>query len=84
MCTMDAFTLPHISNILNRIGSTNPAWFGVMDFTQGFYQALLEDASRRLTAFWTHLGIFEWTRVPMGIKGAPTYFQRVMATQVLD
>ena len=46
MCTMDSFTLPHISNILNRIGSTNPALFGVMNFTQGFYQALLEDASR--------------------------------------
>ena len=54
MCTMDSFTLPHISNILNRIGSTKPMLFGVMDFTQGFYQALLENASRRLTAFWTH------------------------------
>jgi hypothetical protein len=58
--------------------------FGVMDFTQGFYQAMLEETSRNLTAFWTHMGIFEWNRVPMGIKGAPTYFQRVMATQVLD
>ena len=29
------------------------------------------------------MGIFEWLRVPMGIKGAPSYFQGIMATVVL-
>jgi hypothetical protein len=29
------------------------------------------------------MGVFEWNRVPMGLKGAPAYFQQVMATIVL-
>jgi len=29
------------------------------------------------------MGIFEWTRVPMGLKGAPSYFQHQIASTVL-
>ncbi|NBR24926.1 MAG: RNA-directed DNA polymerase [Micrococcales bacterium] len=36
-----------------------------------------------LTAFITHGGLYEWIRVPMGIKGAPSYFQNRMASKVL-
>ena len=29
------------------------------------------------------MGLFEWLRVPFGLKGAPGYFQQIMATVVL-
>ena len=29
------------------------------------------------------MGIYEWCRVPMGLKGAPSYFQGVLASIVL-
>jgi hypothetical protein len=29
------------------------------------------------------MGLYEWLRVPMGVKGAPAYFQRMIATVVL-
>ena len=31
----------------------------------------------------TAFGQFEWNRVAMGLTGAPSYFQRVMMTEVL-
>ena len=70
--------------MLTRIGSRKPKVFAVFDLTQGFYQAPLHPDSRACTAFMTFMGLFEWNRVPMGIKGAPTYFQEVMESEVLN
>ena len=36
-----------------------------------------------LTAFIWFCGLFEYLRVPFGLKGAPSYFQRVMSSVVL-
>ena len=41
-------------------------------------------ATEKYTAFQTAFGVYEWNRVPMGLKGAPSYFQHVMQTEVLD
>ena len=79
-----SYPLPHINTMLTRIGSQKPRFFAVFDFTQGFYQASLHPESRPATAFMTFMGLYEWNRVPMGIKGAPTYFQEVMESEVLN
>jgi hypothetical protein len=70
--------------MIARIGAAKPRVFAVFDLTQGFYQAPLHQDSRECTAFLTFMGLYEWNRVPMGIKGAPTYFQEVMESQVLN
>jgi hypothetical protein len=54
-----------------------------MDCTSGYHQAPLSKASQYLAVFITFMGIYEWLRVPMGLKGAPSYFQQMMATVVL-
>jgi hypothetical protein len=54
-----------------------------MDWTQGFFQAPLSKSARIYTAFITFMGIFKYLRVPMGPKGAPAYFQSMMATIVI-
>ena len=75
--------IPNIPQALQRVGALKPKFFGKIDLTSGYHQAPLSVNSRRFTAFITFMGIFEWLRVPMGIKGAPSYFQGVMATIVL-
>ena len=41
------------------------------------FQLPLARNSRKYTAFATVFGIFEWLRVPMGLKGAASHFQRL-------
>jgi hypothetical protein len=60
-----------------------PEFFAVMDLTSGYHQAPLAKASQEYTAFITHMGLYKWIRVPMGPKGAPSYFQHQMVNTVL-
>ena len=75
--------LPNISQMYERIGRARPKFFNVLDLTQGFYQAAISIDSRPLTAFRTNKGLYQWKRLPMGLKGAPSYFQHAMQTKVL-
>ena len=69
--------------MIERLNENYPKYFAVMDLTNGYFQAPLDKSSRTLTAFITLMGLYKWTRFPMGLKGAPAYFQRTMATVVL-
>ena len=78
-----SWTIPHIKEVLDRIGSQSPKYFGVLDFLKGYYQAPLHENSRQYSAFKCFRGTYEWLRVPMGLKGAPSYFQQQMAHKVI-
>jgi hypothetical protein len=80
--TSQGWPLPNIKETLRRIGNANAKVFAVMDLTKGFYQAPLSEEAKKLTAFICFCGLYEWNRVPMGLKGAPSYFQQMLATIV--
>ena len=75
--------IPNIAQLITRIGAAKPKLFGVLDLTSGYYQAPLHQDSWAYTAFRCVAGIFEWMRVPMGLKGALAYFQAILVTHVL-
>ena len=75
--------LPNISDMLRRLGSRKARWFCKLDLTAGYHQTPLHEKSWKYTAFKTAFGVFEWKRVPMGLKGAPSYFQHVIQSEVL-
>jgi hypothetical protein len=72
--------LPRIKDIFARIGASKPKYFAVMDMTSGYHQCPISKDSRAATAFVTFMGVFEWLRLPMGLKSACSYFQKTMQT----
>ncbi len=69
--------------MLRRIGTHKPKYFAVFDLTSGYHQAPLSMSAIGYTAFICFCGLYEYLRVPFGLKGAPSYFQRVIASVVL-
>ena len=49
-----------------------------LDLASGYWQVLLDPEDREKTAFSTQKGHFQFVTMPMGLKGAPATFQRLM------
>lgn len=66
--------LPKIKNIRHRLAGSS--WFSRLDLEEAFHRVRVEEHSRPLTAFHTHRGNFQFTRMPFGLSTAPATFQR--------
>ncbi|MBW0576013.1 hypothetical protein O181_115728 [Austropuccinia psidii MF-1] len=51
-----------------------------MDALKGFHQSVLRPKAKKLLRIITHCGIYEYLRMPFGIKNAPSHYQRMMNT----
>ena len=77
----EASALPHIGDIMDSLGGSR--YFSTLDLRSGYWQVLLDDKAKALTAFISHRGHFQYKRMPFGLKNAPAVFQRLM-NQVLE
>jgi hypothetical protein len=75
--------IPNIAQMINRIGAMNMKFFGTMDLTSGYHQMPMDPRSSWMTAFITFMGVYQWNKVPMGVKPAANFFQKTMAIDVL-
>ncbi|MBW0544284.1 hypothetical protein O181_083999 [Austropuccinia psidii MF-1] len=51
-----------------------------MDVLKGFHQNVLTDNANKLLRIIVHCVIFEYLRMPFGIKNAPPHYQMIMNT----
>ncbi|XP_053872984.1 uncharacterized protein LOC128831041, partial [Malaclemys terrapin pileata] len=72
----DAYPMPRIDELLARLGGAR--YITTLDLSKGYWQIPLEPASREKTAFATPTGLYQFTRMPFGLHGAPATFQRLM------
>lgn len=72
----DAYPLPSILEILDQLGSAK--YFSVFDLKSGFHQIGMAEADAEKTAFSTPFGHYQFSRMPFGLRNAPTTFQRLM------
>lgn len=72
----DQFRPPRIDDTLESLGAGRI--FSALDLRSGFYQLPVEGSSIPKTAFITSFGLFEFVRMPFGLKNGPAEYQRVM------
>ena len=72
----DAYTLPQVDEVLSALGGSK--FFSTLDIKEAFWSVPLDEDSKQLTAFRTPLGLFQYTRMPMGLKTASAVFCRFL------
>lgn len=72
----DVFPLPNITDILDKLGCSH--YFSTIDLAHGYHQVPIDPEDREKTAFSTDSGHYQFTRMSMGLRNAPSTFQRLM------
>ena len=72
----DGYPIPSVSNVLDALSGGKK--FAKLDLASGYWQVLVNPDHMHKTAFATHLGLYEFLRMPYGLKTAPQTFQRIL------
>ncbi|XP_055522466.1 uncharacterized protein K02A2.6-like [Wyeomyia smithii] len=68
--------MPTIDDFLPRF--TPAKFFSCLDIKEAYHQVELDEDSRYITTFITHIGLFRYKRLMYGIVIAPEIFQRIL------
>ena len=72
----DPFPMPRIEELIDQLATAK--FITTLDLTKGYWQVPVHPASQEKTAFVTPFGKYHFTKMPFGLMGAPSTFQRLM------
>ena len=76
----DRFPLPTMQELTEKIAGSTV--FSKLDLRWGYTQLPLAEDCRYLTAFVSHIGLFQFRSLPFGLSSGPSAFQKVVATML--
>ncbi|MBW0486914.1 hypothetical protein O181_026629 [Austropuccinia psidii MF-1] len=74
----DRYPIPRIPHALDKLEKAK--YITKMDCMKGYHQNGDKPNSIKLLRIICHMGMYEYTRMPFGIKNAPAHFPRMMDT----
>lgn len=69
----DRYPIPNIEDIFDALGHSN--LFTTLDLASVFHQIPIKQEHQEKPAFSTHTGHYEFSKMPFGLKNAPSTFQ---------
>jgi len=78
----DAYPIPDIQDALDNLRGSR--CFATIDLLSGYWQLGMTDRAKERSAFCTRRGLFQFTRMPFGLSGAPGSFCRLMSNVLRD
>ncbi len=72
----DVYPLPNMLDFSDRLSGCTV--FSKIDLLKGYWQVLVRSEDRKKTAIITPFGLFQFRRMPFGLRNAGSSFQRMM------